>query len=50
LRPFGKVVPDLMAAIKRSRGRAKIASPKEAVTFRLSPETIASYKGVAGTE
>ena len=44
LRPFAEVFPDLMAAIKRAPGRPKIASPKEAVTLRLSPEAVARYK------
>ena len=48
LRPFGEVCPDLMATITRARGRPKIGAPKEAVTLRLSPETVARFKAVAG--
>ena len=50
LRPFGEVCPDLMATIKRARGRPTIDAPKEAVTLRLSPETVARFKAIAGTE
>jgi uncharacterized protein (DUF4415 family) len=38
LRPFAEACPDLMAVIKRSRGRPKLDVPKEAVTLRVSPE------------
>jgi len=50
LRPFGEVFPVLVEAIKRSRGRPKIDAPKEAVTLRLSPETIARYKAAGGPD
>ncbi|MGB3041606.1 MAG: BrnA antitoxin family protein [Xanthobacteraceae bacterium] len=43
-RPFKDVFPDLHASIKRSRGRPKIENPKEAVTLRLSPDTIEKFK------
>ena len=48
LRPFGEVFPALAEAIKRSRGRPKLAAPREAVTLRLSPATIARYKAAGG--
>ena len=41
---FSEVFPDLHASIKRSRGRPKVESPKEAVTLRLSPTTVEKFK------
>jgi len=49
-KPFREVFPDLYENIKRSRGRPKLDAPKEAVTLRLSPETIARYKAVGGAD
>jgi uncharacterized protein (DUF4415 family) len=49
-KPFGEVFPDLYESLKRSRGRPKVASPKEAVTLRVSPETIARYKALGGDD
>jgi uncharacterized protein (DUF4415 family) len=49
-RPFREVFPELAEAIKRSRGRPKLAAPKEAITLRLTPETIARFKAVGGTD
>lgn len=43
-KPFSEVFPDLHASIKRSRGRPKVESPKEAVTLRLSPDTVEKFK------
>lgn len=43
-RPFRDVFPDLHASIKRSRGRPKVENPKEAVTLRLSPDTVEKFK------
>lgn len=48
LKPFRDVFPALAASIKRSRGRPKLQSPKQAVTIRLSPETIQRYKALSG--
>jgi uncharacterized protein (DUF4415 family) len=50
LRPFAEACPDLMAAIKRSRGRPKLDAPKEPVTLRVSPGTVARYKAIAGAD
>ena len=50
LRPLREVFPDLHEAIKRSRGRPKIEAPKEPVTLRLSPETIARFKAIGGDD
>jgi uncharacterized protein (DUF4415 family) len=41
---FGEAFPDLMESIKRGRGRPKLDNPKEAVTLRLDPETLAKFK------
>lgn len=47
-RPFAEVFPALAESIRRARGRPRIAAPKEAVTLRLSPSTIASFKAAGG--
>lgn len=44
------VLPNLDARIKRSRGRPKIEKPKEAVTLRLSPDTVKRFKAVGGKD
>ena len=43
-KPFAEAFPDLAESIKRSRGRPRIDSPKEAVTLRIDPNTIARFK------
>jgi len=43
-RPFAEAFPDLAESIKRARGRPKVEAPKEAVTLRLDPETLARFK------
>jgi Uncharacterized protein conserved in bacteria len=43
-RPFAEVFPALGESIKRARGRPKLDAPKEAVTLRLSPETVEKFK------
>jgi len=43
-RPFKEVFPDLYESIQRSRGRPKIEKPKEAVTLRVDPDTLARFK------
>ena len=48
LRPFKEILPELYASIKRARGRPRIAAPRQAVTLRLSPQTIERYKAVGG--
>jgi uncharacterized protein (DUF4415 family) len=48
LRPFSEVFPDLAESIKRSRGRPRVEDPKEAITLRLSSQTIARFKAVGG--
>lgn len=49
-RPFAEVFPDLTDSIRRARGRPKVARPKEAVTLRLAPETIARFKSLGGKD
>ena len=49
-KPFRDAFPDLYESIKRSRGRPRIARPKEAVTLRLTPETIARFKAIGGED
>lgn len=43
-KPFKEVFPDLYASIQRSRGRPRVAKPKEAVTLRIDPDTLARFK------
>lgn len=43
-KPFAEAFPVLMESIRRSRGRPKTAEPKEAVTLRLDPATLARFK------
>jgi uncharacterized protein (DUF4415 family) len=43
-KPFAEVFPDLADSIKRARGRPRIEAPKEAVTLRLAPATLARFR------
>ena len=43
-KPFGQAFPDLMASIRRSRGRPRVEAPKQAVTLRLDPVTLEKFK------
>jgi uncharacterized protein (DUF4415 family) len=43
-KPFKEAFPDLYASIKRSRGRPKVDSPKEAITLRVTPQTVERFK------
>lgn len=43
-KPFADALPDLMESIKRSRGRPRLEAPKQAVTLRVSPDTLARFK------
>ena len=47
-KPFAEVLPELAASIKRARGRPRVQEPKEAVTLRLSPSTVARFKALGG--
>lgn len=49
-KPFAEAFPALAESIKRSRGRPKVESPKEAVTLRLSPETVARFKAAGSKD
>lgn len=41
---FAEALPELAASIKRSRGRPRVESPKQAVTLRLDPDTLEKFK------
>lgn len=43
-KPFAEALPELYAAIQRSRGRPKLANAKQAVTLRLPPDTIERFQ------
>ncbi|MGU3492519.1 BrnA antitoxin family protein [Xanthobacteraceae bacterium A53D] len=43
-RPFAEACPELAESIQRSRGRPRIENPRQAVTLRLSPETVERFK------
>lgn len=43
-KPFAKAFPELAESIKRSRGRPRVDNPREAVTLRIDPETVARFK------
>jgi len=47
-RPFADVFPELAKSIARARGRPRVEAPKQAVTLRLSPETISRFKAAGG--
>lgn len=44
MRPFAEVFPDLAESIRRSRGRPKVAAPKQQISLRLDPEVIEKFK------
>jgi uncharacterized DUF497 family protein/uncharacterized protein (DUF4415 family) len=43
-KPLKEAMPALYESIRRSRGRPPIEKPKEAVTLRLDPDTLARFK------
>ncbi|WP_274628356.1 BrnA antitoxin family protein [Arvimicrobium flavum] len=43
-KPFAEAFPELAENIRRGRGRPRVDSPKQAVTLRLSPDTLAKFK------
>ncbi|MGH6735704.1 MAG: BrnA antitoxin family protein [Methyloceanibacter sp.] len=43
-KPFAEAHPELMASIRRARGRPKVEAPKEAVTLRLDPKTLDKFR------
>lgn len=44
MRPMKEVLPDVYESIQRARGRPRVEKPKEAVTLRIDPETLARFK------
>ena len=44
MRPAHEVVPHLVAAQLRGRGRPKVESPKEKLAIRLDPEVIEAWR------
>lgn len=45
-KPFAEVFPELHASIKRSVGRPKLANARQAVTLRLSPDTLRKFEAL----
>ena len=43
-KPFGEAFPELMASIKRARGRPSVESPRQHVSLRLDPDVLKHYK------
>jgi uncharacterized protein (DUF4415 family) len=43
-RPIEEVLPELAEAIRRSRGRPRLANAKQAVTLRLDPDVVERFK------
>jgi uncharacterized protein (DUF4415 family) len=43
-KPVKDVMPELITAMKRARGRPKSASPKQHVSLRLDAKVIAGFK------
>jgi len=43
-KPFKQALPELYESIQRSRGRPRLDKPKEAVTLRIDPDTLARFR------
>ena len=43
-KPFTEVFPEIAEAIRRGRGRPRLEAPKEPVTLRLDPKTLAKFQ------
>ncbi len=43
-KPFAQAFPDLMAVIRRGRGRPAIANPRQQISLRLDRDVIAKFK------
>ncbi|MGU3329356.1 BrnA antitoxin family protein [Methylobacterium mesophilicum] len=43
-RPFAEAFPEMLAAIKRSRGRPPADTRKVAIKLRLDPETVEAFR------
>lgn len=44
MRPATEVVPEIVEAWRRSRGRPRKATTKQQITLRLSPEVLAFFR------
>lgn len=44
MRPATEVVPEIVEAWRRSRGRPRKAATKQQITLRLSPEVLAFFR------
>jgi len=44
MRPASKLMPDLVESYRRSRGRPKLAHPKDLVSLRLDVDVIRAFK------
>lgn len=45
-RPFSEVHPELAANMRRSAGRPRLDNAKQAVTLRLSPDTLSKFEAL----
>lgn len=45
-RPVKEVMPELIEAARRARGRPRLASPKQHVSLRLDPMVLAGFKAM----
>jgi uncharacterized protein (DUF4415 family) len=43
-KPMREVMPDVLAALKRGRGRPKLDAPKERVSLRIDQDVLAAYR------
>ena len=43
-RPMREVMPEVVEAFKRMRGRPKSPAPKQRVSLRLDPKIVAAYR------
>jgi uncharacterized protein (DUF4415 family) len=43
-KPFAEVFPDLMASIKRGRGRPPVEKPLQQISIRLDADVVAKFK------
>jgi len=45
-KPFAEALPDLAESIRRSAGRPRLQHAKQAVTLRLSPQTLEKFESL----
>lgn len=43
-KPAAQIMPEVVAAMKRARGRPKLARPKEHVTLRLDAKVVDAFR------